>query len=130
MTNILNFIFFTHLFQSFIFRCSDPTELGSYASGIQCNSCNQGWVVPVEPLQIQSSWQCEKCKGFLSIEQVIQLDNKLVEELQRVNRRSTENLEKFHRVYEKFLHPSHAFLMQLKQWLFEGKHSSANFLKR
>ena len=49
------------------------------------------------------------------------MDNNLVSELQRVNKKSVENMEKFHKVYEKFLHPSHVFLMQLKQWLFEGK---------
>ena len=69
----------------------------------------------------ESSWQCDKCKGFLPIDQVIKLDNSLVGELQRVNKKSLDNLEKFHKVYEKLLHPSHAFLMQLKQWLFEGK---------
>ena len=104
------------------FRCSDPSEFNSYASAICCNSCDGGWVIPVEPLDLKVSWQCDKCKGYLSIDQVIQMDNNLVSELQRVNKKSVENMEKFHKVYEKFLHPSHVFLMQLKQWLFEGKY--------
>ena len=104
-----------------LFRCNDPTELESYASAIKCNACNQGWVLPFEPLNLKSSWQCESCKLFLSVDKAIQLDNRLVEELQRVNRKSLENLEKFHKTYQQVLHPSHAFLMQLKQWLFEGK---------
>ena len=58
------------------------------------------------------------------MDQVIRMDNKLIEELHRVNRKSLDNLEKFHAVYEKLLHPSHAFLMQLKQWLFEGRYDN------
>ena len=43
------------------------------------------------------------------------LDNKLVDELRRVNKDSVDNLEKFHAAYSPFLHPNHAFLSQLKQ---------------
>ena len=102
--------------------------MNSYASAIRCTLCPEGWLLPVDPLTTQASWQCDKCKGFLPIEQVIQVDNNLVGELQRVNKKSLDNLEKFHKVYEKLLHPSHAFLMQLKQWLFEGKSIDSDFM--
>ena len=57
-------------------------------------------MLPVDPLTTESSWQCDKCKGFLPIDQVIKVDNNLVGELQRVNKKSLENLEKFHNAYE------------------------------
>ena len=50
----------------------------------------------------------------------MRLDSKLIEELSRVNRSKTDNLEKFHAAYTPHLHPNHSFLMQLKQWMFEA----------
>ena len=102
------------------YRCSDPTELGSYASAVKCNSCHNGYVTPMNACITNSDWDCQNCKAVLSFIDAVALDNKLIEEQQRVNRQNLDNLEKFHKTYEQFLHPSHAFLMQLKQWLFEG----------
>ena len=73
----------------------NPTEMNSYASALRCTLCPEGWLLPVDPLTTQASWQCDKCKGFLPIEQVIQVDNNLVGELQRLNKKSLDNLEKF-----------------------------------
>ena len=101
-------------------RCSDPTEFGSYSSGIRCSSCRQGWALSTNPLDMTSSWQCSNCQLCLGVNDVIALDNKLVEELRRVNKEKVANLEKFHKAYEPYLHPTHAFLMQLKQWMFEA----------
>ena len=57
---------------------------------------------------------------MLSAQDVMQLDNKLIQELSRVNRAKADNLEKFHSAYAPFLHPNHSFLMQLKHWMFEA----------
>lgn len=56
----------------------------------------------------------------VSAQDVMRLDSKLMEELGRVNRSKTDNLEKFHAAYSPHLHPCHSFLMQLKQWMFEA----------
>ena len=73
-----------------------------------------------QPLSPSKVWQCSECKLCVSAEQVLQLESRLVQELGRVNRFNPENLEKFHAAYSGYLHPNHAFLMQLKHWMFES----------
>ena len=73
-----------------------------------------------QPLSPSKVWQCSECKLCVSAEQVLQLESRLVQELGRVNRSNPENLEKFHAAYSGYLHPNHAFLMQLKHWMFES----------
>ena len=82
------------------YRCSDPTELGSYASAVKCNSCHNGYVTPMNACITNSDWDCQNCKAVLSFIDAVALDNKLIEEQQRVNRQNLDNLEKFHKTYE------------------------------
>ena len=73
-----------------------------------------------DPLNQSAPWQCKSCQLCVSAQDVMRLDSKLIEELSRVNRAKTDNLEKFHAAYTPHLHPNHSFLMQLKQWMFEA----------
>ena len=49
-------------------RCTDPTELGSLASGVSCKKCHDnrdggggGVMLPECPIDIHSAWRCGKC---------------------------------------------------------------------
>ena len=47
-------------------RCTDPSELGSLASGVSCKECDGGGVVlPECPIDIHSAWRCGKCGATL-----------------------------------------------------------------
>ena len=46
-------------------RCTDPSELGSLASGVSCKECNGGGVMlPESPINIHSAWRCGKCAAI------------------------------------------------------------------
>ena len=38
-------------------RCTDPTELTSYSSAIQCPKCNSGIILSINPLQQEAPWK-------------------------------------------------------------------------
>ena len=65
-------------------------------------------------------YRCDSCEGAIDGETANALDRRLPIELTRVNQTSIANMEKFLATYEKFLHPNHAFLCQLRQLLCEG----------
>jgi hypothetical protein len=44
-------------------RCADPTELGTYFSSLKCPDCKPGFLLPVNPLDYQTSWKCNNLKG-------------------------------------------------------------------
>ena len=46
-------------------RCSDPTECGSNVSAIKCESCVSGDVLPIDSLQNESNWKCNRYSIFL-----------------------------------------------------------------
>lgn len=79
---IVNFVFFIldpqgtlkrreHINHSKFFsccckRCSDPTELGTYASAFRCPKC-AGRVLPVTPLDSHGQWKCiDGCAYIMS----------------------------------------------------------------
>ena len=70
--------------------------------------------------------RCDSCEGAIDGETANALDRRLPLELTRVNQTSIANMEKFLAAYEKFLHPNHAFLCQLRQLLCEGGYHSAS----
>jgi hypothetical protein len=47
-------------------RCSDPTELGTYAGALKCPQCSTGVVLSTAPLDRDADWQCNNnaCTGY------------------------------------------------------------------
>ena len=69
-------------------------------------SCGTGYLLPSDPLDFHSDWQCDdnssgggdqggKCGQTLSGANAIMHDNNLIKELKKVNRGSIANIEKF-----------------------------------
>ncbi|KAG5868020.1 hypothetical protein JTB14_032325 [Gonioctena quinquepunctata] len=52
-------------------RCLDPTEFGTYMSGILCEKC-RGNVIPIKPLT-KSQWQCEDCRTLVPLKEVVRI---------------------------------------------------------
>lgn len=40
-------------------RCMDPTEFGTYLGAIKCPSCENGYLLPIDPVDSFSSWKCD-----------------------------------------------------------------------
>ena len=67
-------------------RCQDPTELGSHFSTILCpdETCQNGLITPVNPMDYETDWQCNKCQTMMGRDQVARLEKEYevkVEEL-------------------------------------------------
>lgn len=56
-------------------RCSDPTELGTYLSALKCMGMNPdepcgGIQLPLNPLDDNTEWACDKCDVKLTNQEV------------------------------------------------------------
>ena len=49
-------------------RCSDPTECGTFVSGVTCEACEAGVMLPIDPLDVYSDWACSDCDFVLSFD--------------------------------------------------------------
>jgi DNA-directed RNA polymerase subunit RPC12/RpoP len=47
-------------------RCSDATELGTYAGALKCPQCTTGAVISTRPLDRDADWRCDNdaCAGY------------------------------------------------------------------
>ena len=48
-------------------RCTDPTELGTMVSAVLCEACEEGYLLPRDPLDAYSEWPCSKCDFYLEV---------------------------------------------------------------
>ncbi|XP_015519883.1 SET domain-containing protein SmydA-8 [Neodiprion lecontei] len=62
-------------------RCADPTELGTYLGTLVC-PCGPGLVLPRDPLDSETEWFCNACPGILTSMEVMQLTERLGEEVE------------------------------------------------
>jgi len=97
-------------------RCSDPTELGTFTSGIYCLMCckQEGILLPEHPLNKETNWLCNKC----SDRQPAAAINKKLELIQKdfdcLIRLSISELEALISKYKNILHPHHYLLCEAK----------------
>ena len=48
-------------------RCVDPTECGTMVSAIICEACEEGFLLPRDPLDCYSDWPCSSCDFYLEV---------------------------------------------------------------
>jgi len=84
-----------HLRQSKFFicdcqRCADPTECGTFLSALKCPECSKGWLLPIDPIDDESVWKCDKC--FNQMESIKQsaLVDELKKELESIETRDVD----------------------------------------
>jgi len=96
-------------------RCKDPTEFGTWYSGIRCNMCQSGWLLPYHA-DLGSCWECHTCGGRLE-------ESELVKKLQKCKKRvemcrdgeEEELLEEL----EQELHKNHEIIIEVKSKLLQ-----------
>jgi hypothetical protein len=49
--------------KDYLCRCSDPTELGTFASSLLCEACSggAGSLIPLSSLEMTAPWRCDRC---------------------------------------------------------------------
>lgn len=102
-------------------RCCDPTELGTFTSGIYCLRCPNREVVllPECPLNQDSEWVCSKCADRKSANFVKELLKIARKDLSNLDWNSVAECEAVVRKYEKILHPNHYMLVEVKMNLLD-----------
>ena len=53
-----------------IFRCDDPTELGTMSSAIKCKKCKKGAVISSDTKDLEADWTCQECGAKMSYDAV------------------------------------------------------------
>ncbi|KAK6616972.1 hypothetical protein RUM44_005329 [Polyplax serrata] len=90
-------------------RCSDPTELGTYVSAMKCQKCRNGFLLPENPLDDESSWTCgtSKCKSIVDVSQLIPTMNQFYAELDSINGNDIKGYEAFLKKCQNIFHENH-----------------------
>lgn len=106
-------------------RCRDPTEFGTYFSALKCMGIGQepcgGPQLPSNPTNLDTAWQCEKCKISLPNEDVMEFVNHLGNEVDKVLTKNPglKELEDILRKLLVFLHPNHYHVYTVKHALLQ-----------
>jgi hypothetical protein len=104
-------------------RCSDPTELGTYASGVVCRDCSkegkEGVLLPLDSLDYDSPWGCSQDSCSVSIESgtIQAMISALEAELEGIDEANVEVLQILILNWLQVLHPQHYLVLLLKRKL-------------
>nr|XP_049702787.1 SET domain-containing protein SmydA-8 isoform X1 [Helicoverpa armigera]XP_049702791.1 SET domain-containing protein SmydA-8 isoform X1 [Helicoverpa armigera]XP_049702794.1 SET domain-containing protein SmydA-8 isoform X1 [Helicoverpa armigera] len=99
-------------------RCSDPTELGTYASAFRCPRC-AGRVLPTAPLMPLEIWRCidNGCEYTMTAPSVQLLLKRLTDEFEQIDANDVRGYEGFLHKYRNVIHPTHYLCLSAKHSL-------------
>ncbi|XP_034834400.1 SET domain-containing protein SmydA-8-like isoform X2 [Maniola hyperantus] len=97
-------------------RCSDPTELDTYASAFLCPRCS-GRVLSSAPLTAAAPWRCEHCPYEMPATAVQILIKKLTDEFEQIDANDVQGFENFLTKYRNVLQDSHYLCLSAKHSL-------------
>ncbi|XP_020807391.1 protein msta isoform X1 [Drosophila serrata] len=105
-------------------RCLDPTELETHFSSLKCGQCAEGYQVPWQPTDSDTSWNCSTCGAITSNPEVQAMLQSLQSEVNTVQAvdmgpKRLEEAERLLRKYKSLLHPMHYIATGLRQLLIE-----------
>ncbi|KAL4707867.1 hypothetical protein ACJJTC_010302, partial [Scirpophaga incertulas] len=105
-------------------RCKDPTELGTHLSTLKCQKCDNGVILPINPLDSESVWKCTETKcefktssaAMRKMLAVVQTEIDQMDSLEP-GPQSIEQREAFLKKYKCVFHPRHALPLSVKHSL-------------
>lgn len=108
-------------------RCTDPTELGTYLSGLKCigdnlSTCTTGVLLPASAYDPQTEWRCSSCPVRIENEKVSFLLANIEEEVDALLLNKDTGVQEVEELIAKlrqFLHPNHYHLFALKHSLIQ-----------
>ncbi|XP_067622892.1 SET domain-containing protein SmydA-8 isoform X2 [Eurosta solidaginis] len=105
-------------------RCKDPTELGTNFSTFKCSKCEDGWLLPADPLDSTCDWKCTLCTFKTSsnaIKKALSVMQSEVADIQAMepSPQKLQETEKLMRKYRVVVHPFHFIQIGLRQNLIE-----------
>ncbi|XP_075980014.1 SET and MYND domain containing, arthropod-specific, member 3 [Anticarsia gemmatalis] len=119
-----DFLLESKFFQCDCPRCADPTELGTHLSTLKCNKCDNGVILPSNPLDNESPWVCnEKNCGFKTssnaVRKMLAVVQAEIEQLDALEPgpAAIEQREATINKYKSVFHPRHSLLLSVKHSL-------------
>ncbi|XP_075980482.1 SET domain-containing protein SmydA-8-like isoform X2 [Anticarsia gemmatalis] len=100
-------------------RCSDPTELGTYASAFRCPKCAGGRVLSTAPLDPGAVWTCVDgdCGYTMPAAAVQLLLKRLTDEHEQIDVNDVPGFEGFLHKYRNVVHSTHYLCLSAKHSL-------------
>lgn len=95
-------------------RCKDPTELGTFYSGIKCFGCESGYFLSKNPIERNTGWSCNKCEKEISSEEIDYILKQIGEDLIALKKNDVEASYNFLKNHSKSLHQNHYYLTEVK----------------
>ncbi|ODM91338.1 Protein msta, isoform A [Orchesella cincta] len=101
-------------------RCSDKTELGTFASAIKCFDCENGYLLPESPTTPDSEWECCGCDSLQAVPKIVLFLNNIEETYENITRRQysrdieVKKLELLLRQTGDLLHENHYILQEFR----------------
>ncbi|XP_037024983.1 SET domain-containing protein SmydA-8 [Bradysia coprophila] len=109
-------------------RCSDPTELGTYSSAIQCPKCHGGLILSTDPLDQDAPWKCRACAYIVTGRSMLLLVDTVFKELDSINSNDVLGFEEFLEKYRNVFHKNHYLCICAKHSLFQLYGRSEKFM--
>eukprot|EP00095_Tigriopus_kingsejongensis_P004968 maker-scaffold96_size378025-snap-gene-1.18 protein:Tk04968 transcript:maker-scaffold96_size378025-snap-gene-1.18-mRNA-1 annotation:"histone-lysine n-methyltransferase ashr1" len=101
-------------------RCSDPTELGTHGSSLNCGQECGGEVV-LDPVQDRGAFKCQKCGRVMAKDIVGKIMTKAYHETEALlassGSETVELCEMFLTKYRRLLHPNNILMLRIKYGL-------------
>lgn len=108
-------------------RCADATELDTFCGAIMCFQCKLGKMVSTAPLDRAAPWECASCKHRIQAKQIVVGNKSLSDELDRLNKKSPMEFERFLDRYRDTLHARNTHAVQVKYALVQLYGNVAGF---
>lgn len=109
----------TWCFDCICHRCQDPTELGTFVSGVNCDKCKYSYLLPLQPLDYDSVWGCQVCDHRETNNQVSDKLLKFEKEIDAVKPNEPEAYEGILRRLRYCLHENHYLITDCKRRLID-----------
>lgn len=121
-----------YLLENFYFsckcrRCKDPSEFGSFLSGVKCSNktCKNGWFLSKNPLDHNSDWICNKLECGVSIDPSFINDILQEVKLKMIKAKTVNNFADILGIYkEKILHKNHYLVINMEFEIIRLIHES------
>jgi len=99
-------------------RCSDPSELGSYASAVTCPLCKEGRLLTMNSLDPESVWKCDKCEKSTEPSYITDLEEQLESEMEEVEAMDERGYQELLDKYKPLFPPTNYLMVIIKRYIF------------
>ena len=102
--------------------------MGTYISGVNCEECKFGHLLPIDSLNYTSEWICDHCSAkvlFKTIDEKVKKFENEIDEIaarpssQFTNIQDAEDFEKLLRRMRYHLHENHYWILDVKRRLID-----------